>query len=102
MTRSVNALLREYAVTGVALLRLVVEQNVSVDTDIDHFCSLYEERLRRRVRDALEFRVDLKKAAHSSPTRLRRLLRTTQSERCRDRRARSPPYRRRSLLPVWS
>ena len=70
MARSVNAHLREYAVADVALLRLLKEHNVSVDTDIDRFHSVYEERLHRRVRDALEFRVDHSRAAHSSPSRV--------------------------------
>ena len=84
MTRSVNALLREYAVAGVALLRLLKEQNFLVDTVIDQFRSAYEKRLRRRARGTRELRVYLRRAAHSSPSRVcaacLALLRTSDTE----------------------
>lgn len=37
MKRSVNALLREYAVAGVELLCVLKNQNITIDADTDKF-----------------------------------------------------------------
>ena len=41
MTHFVNALLCEYVVAGVALLRLLMEQNILIDANINTFCYAY-------------------------------------------------------------
>lgn len=69
-SNTINALLREHVVAGVALLRLLSEQHIEVDAHIRRFRDVYDDRARRRARTILEFRVDLRKAAHASPSRV--------------------------------
>ena len=84
IARSMNAFIREYTVAGVALLRLLKEQNIPIDADIDLFRSVYEECFCSRAHDLLEFRVDLSQAGRSSPARVsaayRTLLRVSDTE----------------------
>ena len=67
-SNTINALLREHAVAGVAILRLISEQHIDVDAVIKRFRDGYDERARRRACDILEFHVDLRRATHASPS----------------------------------
>ena len=75
-TGSVNALLREFAVAGVALFRLLQKQQIAVDVDIERVSAAYEERLRRRSREVQLLCVDLSYAAHFSSSRVAAVVST--------------------------
>ena len=67
-SKTINALIREHAVAGVARLRLLSEQHIDVDAVIKRFRDVYDEHARRHACDILEFRIDLRRAAHAAPS----------------------------------
>ena len=67
-SNTINALLREHAIAGVALQRLLSEQHIDEDAVIKRFRDFYDERALRRACKIMEFRLDLRRAAHSSPS----------------------------------